>query len=72
MALDDETFSPELYDTTDVVFEMPHSRKRNVVTLVAKSHTDFNLVKYCLALKEFVEKIERELNIMAEADGDPQ
>ncbi len=69
-----EEFSPELYDTSEIEFEMPPNKKRNRVTLIAedKSGADFNLVKYVLALREFVENIERELNIMSDTDGDPQ
>lgn len=66
---DDERFAPELYDTSDVKFHMPPSRSRKRVVLVADSETDFNLVKYYLALKEFTEKIERELNIMEKTEG---
>jgi hypothetical protein len=66
--LDD--FPAEMYDTSDVKFSIKDGRRRNEVTLVAKAETDFNLVKFYLALKEFVEKIERELNIMDEAEGD--
>jgi hypothetical protein len=67
---DDMIFHPELYDTSDVTFEMKEGRKRNEITLVAKSDSDFNLVKFYLSLKEFVEKIENELNIMEAADGE--
>jgi hypothetical protein len=64
-------FSPEMYNTEDVVFEMPNGKRRNVVTLIARSGTDFNLVKYYLSLKEFVDKIEQQLNIM-ESTGEEQ
>lgn len=63
-----EDFSPEMYNTSDVKFTMKDGRRRNEVVLVAKSETDFNLLKYYLALKSFTEKIERELDIMEEAE----
>lgn len=68
--LDDDVFGAEMFDTSDVVFEMPYRKKRNEVYLVAKSNSDFNLVKYYLALKDFVQKIEDDLNIMETAEGE--
>lgn len=65
-------FSPEMYNTEDVVFSMRDGRKRNEVVLTAKSKSDFNLVRYYLALRFFVEKIERELDIIGEAPDEPQ
>lgn len=63
-----EDFSPELYNTSDVVFTMKDGRRRNEVVLIATADSSFNLIKYYLSLKAFVEKIERELEIMEEAD----
>ncbi len=65
--------SPEMYDISEVEFDMPQNKKRSQITLIAsdRSGADFNLVKYYLALKEFVEKIERELDIM-ESSGEEQ
>lgn len=67
-----EDLSPELYNIEDIVFTMKDSKRRTEVTLVAKGERDINLIRYYLALKDLVEKIERELGVMTEFDGDPQ
>lgn len=64
-----EAFEHEMYDASDVKFEV-RNRGRNQIVLIAKSETDFNLLKYYLALKDYVDKIETELNIMAQAEGE--
>jgi len=66
--VDDDLFEMELYDTSDVTFDIK-TRSRREIALVAKAATsDFNLVKYYLSLKEYVEKIEAELNISERDD----
>ncbi len=65
-------YSPEMYNTDDVTFSMKDGRRRNEVILIAKSDSDLNLVKYYLALKAFIEKIEVEMDIMGEAPDEPQ
>jgi hypothetical protein len=61
-------FEADMYDTSDVVFSIKENKRRTEVTLVATSKTNFNLLKYCLALRDFVDKVERELNIMSDHD----
>lgn len=67
-------YSPELFNTEDVVFDVKPGRRRNEITLVARcsSKRDFNLIRYYLALKGFVEKIERELDLLEGAPDNPQ
>ncbi len=67
---DDEIFAAELFDTSDVTFTIKDGRSRNEVTLIARCDTTLNLVKYTLALREFLEKIELELGIMEAAEGE--
>ncbi len=67
----DDIFHPDLYDISDVEFEMYQPpKKRRHIYITLKSETDFNLVKLYLALKGYVEKIEEELNIMEAAEGE--
>lgn len=67
---DKEHFDATLYDSSDVTFEMKQPHRREIRLIAKASVADFNLVKYYLALKAFVEKIEKELDIMEQADGE--
>lgn len=67
----DEPYFAEMCDISDVTITMPPNRKRNRVVLVIESETDFNLMKFYLSLKSYVEKIETEIGIMVET-GDMQ
>lgn len=64
-----DDFSPDMYDTSDVEIVIQDGKRRNEVVLVATSKSDFNLVKFYLALKAYVEKIEWELNVL---EGSPE
>jgi len=60
----------ELFDISDVDYEIKPSRKRNEVTIVMRAETNLNLIKIYLKLKEMIENIEKQLNILDEADGE--
>lgn len=65
---DDDTLvevSHELYDTSDVEFGI-HQKSRKEIFLRVKSNSDFNLIRFYLALRDYVDKIEAELNVMPE------
>lgn len=69
--LDDiEVFDAELYDTSDVKVDLKNRSRREIALVFKASTADFNLIKFYLALRDYVDKIERELNIMEAADGD--
>lgn len=69
MADDDKT-DQELFDITGVSWDILPSKRRDQVTLVLKCHEGtMSVLKTYLALKMIAEKIELELNIMDEADG---
>ena len=68
---DDDDFSPSeeqylagLCDISDVRFFMPANKSRTRITLIIESETDFNLMKFYLSLKAYVEKIELEIGVM--------
>lgn len=69
MDLDDDVLiESDLFDISDVVFDIPPTRNKCKIYLVAKSDTPFTLMKYYLALKSYVEKIEAEMNIFEEPE----
>jgi hypothetical protein len=62
----EEQYFAELCDISDVRFSMQPNKNRCRVVLVAESDTDFNLMKFYLALKAYVERIESEIGVMTE------
>ena len=64
-----EDLSAEFYNIDDVEFSMQDGRRRNEVVLTAKSKSNFNLFRYYLALRAYVDQIEAELHILKKADG---
>ncbi len=59
-----------LYDISDVTFELRQVRGRREIILVAKAEEDdFNLFKFYLALKDYVDKIEAELGVLEATEG---
>ena len=69
---DDEEIEPfvaDLFDPSDVVWDMPKTKSRRKVMLTATSETDFCLMKLYLALVALTEKIEEEMGIM-ESSGE--
>lgn len=67
---DFEDLSPDLFDTSDVVFSVKETKRRNEITLVARAESDFSLIKYYLALQMYLEMIAKELDIMEQQDGE--
>ena len=63
---DEAILESDLYDISDVVFEIKQKRRREIA-LIATSETDFNLMKYYLALKNYIEQIEHEIGVMDSA-----
>lgn len=60
----------DLFDPSDVTWEILDSRRTDQITIILKSEGRFNLMKIYLALKMITEKIELELNIMEDAEGE--
>ena len=53
----EEKYFAEMCDISDVRFYMPPNKRRTRVVLIAESDSDFNLMKFYLALKAYVERI---------------
>lgn len=71
MDLDDDEFvnaiaENELFDTSDVSWNVKQTKDKRKVYLIAESETPFNLMKMYLALKEYTFRIETEIGIMNE------
>ncbi len=62
--------SYDMFDVADVTFDIKERRSRREIHLVARSDSDFNLLKYALSLRMFVEQIEAQLGLMDEAEGE--
>lgn len=67
---DMEVFPAELYDSSDVKIDIKQPSRREIRVTLKASTADFNLVKFYLSLKDFVEKIEGELGIMERTEGE--
>jgi hypothetical protein len=67
---DDEPYFADLVDISDVTVDMIPRKSRREVLFIVKSKSDFNLIKLYLALKNYTEKIEDEIGVLAEADGE--
>lgn len=63
-------FEADMFDASDVEYEVLPSKKRTQVDIRLKSETDFNLIKIYLGLKSICDKIETELGIMEAAEGE--
>lgn len=60
----------DLFDASDVEYDIKPSKKRNEIDIRLKSESDFNLLKIYLSLMSICQKIETELNIMEDAEGE--
>lgn len=59
----------DLFDCSDVTWEVIKSKRRDQVTIVLKTEGSFSIMKTYLALQMICEKIEKEMHIM-EAEGE--
>jgi hypothetical protein len=54
-----------------VDIQIRQSKHRREIYLIVKSESkDFNLLKFYLALRQYVDKIEAEIGILEAAEGD--
>lgn len=61
---DQDLTDQELFDTSDVTWEVVKSKRRDQITLILKTEGSFSIMKTYLALQMICEKIELEMNIM--------
>jgi hypothetical protein len=61
-----EDLSPELFNISDIRWDVKNYRKGCEVHLIAKSDSNINLMRYYLALKFYIEKMEHEIGIVTE------
>ncbi len=59
-----------LFDCSDVTWEIEDTKRNDQIKIILKSEGRFNLMKTYLSLKMLCEKIELELNIMEQAEGE--
>ncbi len=60
----------EMFDTGDVTWEIEETKRKDIVKIILKTDTSFNLMKTYLSLKMLCEKIETQLGIMEETSGE--
>jgi hypothetical protein len=61
----------DLYDTAGVKFLVRQSKHRREIMLIGTSEAkDFNTLMFCLALREFLEKMETQLGLLDAAVGE--
>lgn len=56
----------ELFDISDITYDMFTSKNRKKFSITAVSERDFNLMRIYLWLKATTERLEQELGIMEE------
>lgn len=59
----------ELFDTKDVHIDFSKSKNINEITLVLTADAPFNLMKFYLALKDYVQKMEDEMGVLESPVG---
>ena len=64
--IDDQISDNELFDISDVQIEFQRTRGMCKVYMIMKSETPFNLLKYYLALKQYITDLENEIGILEE------
>lgn len=62
----DEICDAALFDVSDVKFELKQNVRKHLFTLIASSEDHWNLMRFYLALRAYVVKLEQEMGIMAE------
>lgn len=58
------------FDCSDVTWEIEESKRKDVVKIILRTDTSFNLIKIWLALKYMCEKIDTQMGFMENADED--
>jgi hypothetical protein len=56
----------ELFDVNDVVFDIKQNTRKGLLILIAHSDAHWTLMRYYLAFKLYVCKLEQEMGIMEE------
>lgn len=56
----------ELFDTSDITFDVQRLKGMCRLHIVMKSETPINLMRFYLSLKEYLFKIENEIGVMEE------
>lgn len=64
------SWEADLFDCSDVTWEVEDSKRSDQIKIILKTEGTFNLIKTYLALKMICEKIEGQLHIMDEAEGE--
>jgi hypothetical protein len=57
----------ELFDVSDITFDVQRLKNNTKLYLVMRSETPINLMRFYLSLKEYVFQIEQEIGVMDEA-----
>jgi hypothetical protein len=63
---DFEDLSLEHFNISDIRWDVKNFRRGKEVHLIARSDSNINLMRYYLALKNYIEKMEHEIGIMEE------
>lgn len=56
----------ELFDISNVKFDLKQNTSKGLLVLIAQSEDHWNLMRYYLALRSYVLKLEAEMGIMPE------
>jgi hypothetical protein len=56
----------ELFDTSDITFDVQRTKGMCKLYVAMKSETPINLMRFYLALKEYLFQIEQEIGVMEE------
>lgn len=58
------------YDTGDVEWEVEESKRADVVKIILRTDSRFNLIKIWLTLRMIVEKLDAQMDFIDNADED--
>lgn len=67
--IDDQIIDVELFDISDIEITFQRTRGSCKVYMILESQTPIGLMRFYLALKEYITKIENELNVSEEQMG---
>lgn len=61
----------EMFDASDVKFEIEETKRADKIKIIlTKESGRFNLIIIWLSLKSIVEKLEQEMGVMEDAEGE--